>query len=637
MLLLIAPSHLQFRPTIERFSGKLKDLLSNFIQILVILSIVGTSIGVSNSAAVAANLSQDDVKDQPELSTQTAIGSPRDQSSIQSNELSIHSKDSEQALSTTQSEENESRIWAGTTNAGIWVYENNAWSHRSNGIESSSVNNLAVNPNNRDNLLAVVGRNVYRTNDAGMSWHKVSMPITQDGWNRIFWDRATPGEVVISGPDLGEVWDAKPVAAISHDAGVSWRGIPLGTREGELGQGFPGDVWGLDGVWYIIGNSALNLYFVPCTMHAMWRSFNHGGFWELTCEWPRGRWQTERFITGRWTDPAHLYGAYTHSYANLLVESGNAGDNWAAGDQAFHSARQFLSDPVREGDLWLVAHNHLYHSSTGISGFSRADTLDTNAWAVAVDGYQGTVYTAGDYRRVAYSLDLGDSWTRIDLPRVDPVTDNTHVRFLAAELPPIISLPDRSDLSDCETKDQQGDPRECQVNGAGNTQGYAGDPINTQTGGFHTISNDLSFNTAAGPLTFQRTYSSRAIDLYTETLGYGWTHNHDTHLIFPDDPGGEEGILWFKAHTANQYRFTIIGDGEYKPYPGVLGTLHLEDGPPVRYILTDRAQQTYTFDEDGKLLTWTNAVGNGFHYQYDGEGRGCVALLPRREKGSRLT
>lgn len=193
------------------------------------------------------------------------------------------------------------------------------------------------------------------------------------------------------------------------------------------------------------------------------------------------------------------------------------------------------------------------------------------------------------------------------------------VRVVDLDLSPGVPL--QSTLSDCQPKDGQGDPRECQINGSSNTQGYAGDPINTQNGGYHTIQVDLSMNTSAGPLLFQRTYSSFAIEAYPTSLGPGWTHNHDTRLIFPDDPGGEDYAVWFKAHTANLYRFQIVGDGTYSPFPGVLANLTRQSGPPARYILTDRAQQTYTFDGEGKLLTWTNAIGPGFHYGYNADGR----------------
>ena len=172
---------------------------------------------------------------------------------------------------------------------------------------------------------------------------------------------------------------------------------------------------------------------------------------------------------------------------------------------------------------------------------------------------------------------------------------------------------DRSTLSSCQTKSGQGDRRECPLSSARDSQGYAGDPINTRTGGFDYSLADLSIPTAAGPLLFQRSYSSLATDLYTTTLGYGWTHNQDIRLIFPDDPGGEEGIVWFKAHTANQYRFDIEGE-DFVPYPGVLASLTGDE--TNGYTLVDESQDEYDFYGDGKLHTWSDPLDHTFTYTY---------------------
>lgn len=54
-------------------------------------------------------------------------------------------------------------------------------------------------------------------------------------------------------------------------------------------------------------------------------------------------------------------------------------------------------------------------------------------------------------------------------------------RVVDLDLPPGV-LP-QSALSSCQPKEDQGDTRECQVNGTKDTLGYAGDPIFTRTGG----------------------------------------------------------------------------------------------------------------------------------------------------------
>ncbi|MFV2044155.1 MAG: RHS repeat-associated core domain-containing protein [Anaerolineales bacterium] len=182
-------------------------------------------------------------------------------------------------------------------------------------------------------------------------------------------------------------------------------------------------------------------------------------------------------------------------------------------------------------------------------------------------------------------------------------------------------------LSAAEPKAGQGgsstssDPRECPISACGNNQGYAGDPINTQTGNYDLTLVDLAMPSAAGPLLFQRSYASAAVDLYTTSLGYGWTYNQDTRLIFPSDPGGEPSMVRFKAHSASQYGFTQSDTDTFLPLPGVLATLTRDPGPPVTYTLTNRVRDTYLFDESGKLLSWSDPQGNSFVYTYDGSDR----------------
>ncbi|HUI87278.1 MAG TPA: DUF6531 domain-containing protein [Anaerolineales bacterium] len=159
---------------------------------------------------------------------------------------------------------------------------------------------------------------------------------------------------------------------------------------------------------------------------------------------------------------------------------------------------------------------------------------------------------------------------------------------------------------------------DCQESSASSSQGQGGDPINTRTGGFYENVTDLSVPTSAGPLSFDRTYSSLATGVYTGTLGSGWTHSLDTRLVFPANPGGEAGYVLFKAHSANLYRFTDLGDGTYAPDNGVTGSLVLSNGT---YTLTLPDQSIYSFDSNGKLLTWADAEGNTWTYGYDANNR----------------
>ncbi|HRJ57435.1 MAG TPA: carboxypeptidase regulatory-like domain-containing protein [Anaerolineales bacterium] len=159
---------------------------------------------------------------------------------------------------------------------------------------------------------------------------------------------------------------------------------------------------------------------------------------------------------------------------------------------------------------------------------------------------------------------------------------------------------------------------ECPQASSGNTQGVLFGPINTRTGGLYYQTEDINISTIARELSFFRSYSSLATDLYSSTLGYGWAHNLDTRLILPTDPDGEEGNILFKAHTANQYRFIDVGNGKYAPDAGIVGKLIYDNG---EYTLTYPDQSVYVFDENGKIQSWSDAQGHLWQYTYDELGQ----------------
>ena len=138
-------------------------------------------------------------------------------------------------------------------------------------------------------------------------------------------------------------------------------------------------------------------------------------------------------------------------------------------------------------------------------------------------------------------------------------------------------------------------------------------PINTLSGSKSDQATDLMIQTATGQLTFDRYYSSRAINIYTTTLGYGWAHNLDSRLIYPDDQEGIDDYVLFKAHSASLYKFAINGDGTYSPTSGIVGELSCS-GSTCSLLLPN--SELYTF-ENRKLLTWTDSKGNSRSYTYD--------------------
>lgn len=144
------------------------------------------------------------------------------------------------------------------------------------------------------------------------------------------------------------------------------------------------------------------------------------------------------------------------------------------------------------------------------------------------------------------------------------------------------------------------------------TQGIVLGPINTRTGGYDYSYTDISIPTSAGQLSFKREYATLSIEQPT-LLSPGWTHNLDTRLIFPGDPGGAPGQILFKANSANKYIFTNNGDGTYSPYPGLFASL--EEGQNG-YILKSSDQRTYTFDVAGRLLTYSSPEGHEWNYIY---------------------
>jgi RHS repeat-associated protein/CSLREA domain-containing protein len=153
----------------------------------------------------------------------------------------------------------------------------------------------------------------------------------------------------------------------------------------------------------------------------------------------------------------------------------------------------------------------------------------------------------------------------------------------------------------------------------GPAQGWAADPINTHTGVLSYSVNDLEIPTGAGLLSFRRTYVSSLIDKFTSPLGYGWVHNQDLRLIFP--AANEPAFVHFKDPTGNLYRFWYIKDPDtgaerYSAYAGFPATLTKNSGSPITYTLQDQTQHVYTFDQNGKITSLVNPLGQTFNYSY---------------------
>ena len=185
---------------------------------------------------------------------------------------------------------------------------------------------------------------------------------------------------------------------------------------------------------------------------------------------------------------------------------------------------------------------------------------------------------------------------------------------------PTTDIPEEGILYGSEIKNSlggTGEPCGEVVTTLDGTQAFGGDPINSQTGAFSFGRVDLSVPIQSCNLAFQPAYSSAAIDEPLDGLGYGWTHNHALKLIFPDDPGGEEGFVFYQGISGNRSLFFIEGDGSFTPGPGVVATLAKNDGPPITYTIESANQKVLAFNEDGQILSRVDALGFGIDYTYD--------------------
>ncbi len=279
-----------------------------------------------------------------------------------------------------------------------------------------------------------------------------------------------------------------------------------------------------------------------------------------------------------------------------------------------------------EGHIAIVFHDgHNNEPSSYILGSSATEDgrehlfrvnwdVDTHTLAGYWDGVQVVTYTNdivqyvfNNNGKVWYGLTAGTG-------------DATNLQYFR-ELP----IPEQSSLN-------SGDDL-CFNVAYNEANGIVAEPINTRTGGYDYSVEDLSIPTSAGPLTFRRTYSSLATDLYTPLatafyttsaytntsgfLGYGWAHSLDTRLVFSNTAGGMPGMVLFKAQTANRYLFYDKGNGTYDAYPGLCASLKRQGSAPnYTYQLIDGAQRRYAFDHHGLITEVRTPQGHAWHYDY---------------------
>lgn len=308
-----------------------------------------------------------------------------------------------------------------------------------------------------------------------------------------------------------------------------------------------------------------------------------------------------------------LYSARFNNAVFSSVSVDNSGCAYVVGDtwdpQFPTTVSAFSRNYFGSRDLVVLklnpSGNQLLYSS-----FLGGSSLDiSSSVQVPIDDY-GNIYILA----VTYSYDFPTTSNAFDdhfdgEPFVEILGGSNDLAITVMSTDVYTAIPEPSIIS-------EGSADAC-FNTYSRTQGNIKGPINTRTGGYDYTVSDIAISTSAGSLAFQREYTSHSIANPT-LLSPGWTHNHDTRLIFPPNPDGQPDTVLFKAHTANKYLFKINEDGTYSAYPGLCATLEESQD---RYILNDSGQKTYTFDSSGKLLSYTDAEGHIWDYVYYTNGK----------------
>jgi RHS repeat-associated protein len=171
--------------------------------------------------------------------------------------------------------------------------------------------------------------------------------------------------------------------------------------------------------------------------------------------------------------------------------------------------------------------------------------------------------------------------------------------------------------------DQTLSPNECPFCGSAELNHFVGGPVNTNSGNYNYQATDLAVSALGQPLQFERSYNSLVSNIVTNTasyslpLGYGWTHNYDTKLIFPGDPDGESGTVILKAPHGSRMRFN---DGTYAPLPGVLATMTRTAVTANTYVYTVTARnlETFVFTNTGQIIAHLDPLGHKTTFAYTG-------------------
>jgi RHS repeat-associated protein len=145
----------------------------------------------------------------------------------------------------------------------------------------------------------------------------------------------------------------------------------------------------------------------------------------------------------------------------------------------------------------------------------------------------------------------------------------------------------------------------------------AGDPVNCATGNLTESQTDLGLSGLGVPLVLTRTYNSQAAVTQSSPglFGYGWKSSFSDHLVI--DPKGIVTVV-----QANGSAVIFVGA------PGVAGELVAPGWAQAKlvfsgsqYTYTLPGQDTFHFDEQGRLLSLSDRSGNTTTMNRNAEGR----------------
>jgi YD repeat-containing protein len=145
-----------------------------------------------------------------------------------------------------------------------------------------------------------------------------------------------------------------------------------------------------------------------------------------------------------------------------------------------------------------------------------------------------------------------------------------------------------------------------------------GDPCSPTTGQNFQIERDFG----APTLRYVRRYNSRAFGRVREFTGAKWRSNYEKNINLIDDTDLSIGILtnpiaFVRRETGQEIQFELV-NGAWVADPDITGIL---EQTPSGWTYRAEANLIETYDQNGRLVSQTDALGRETTLHYDGIGR----------------